>query len=225
MNIKIRIGNRIREERNAKGLTRKALAALTDDLNISRLNNYERGERTPGPEEIKQLAKALEVAPAYLMCLTDDKHPKKIPGIGALLPLLDHKQACDAVTQIQAMRSEQRDGEATFIPISVEVAMDLGKNAFALKMTDDSMHPDFQVNDILIIDPDRKPNPGNFVVARLEDDNEVIVRRYRQLSAVKKEHVIELLATNDAWANSRIENDNNSKMIGSVITLIRKLKL
>ena len=225
MNIKIKIGNRIREERNAKGLTRKVLAELTDDLNISRLNNYERGERTPGPEEIKQLAKALDVSPAYLMCLSDDKQPKKIPGLGALLLLLDHKQAGDAVIQIQTMRNEQCIGEATFIPISTELAIDLGENAFALKMKDDSMHPDLQLNDILIIDPDREPNPGNFVVARLEDDNEVIVRRYRQLSAVKKEPVIELLAMNDAWANIRIENDNSSRMIGSVITLIRKLKL
>ena len=100
------------------------------------------------------------------MCLTDEKRPKKIPGLGALLPLLSHSQAMDAVTHIQTMRDEQCVGETTFIPINTEFSIDLGNNAFALKMKDDSMHPDLQLNDILIIDPYSPPTPGNFVVAR-----------------------------------------------------------
>ncbi len=46
MNIKEEIGARIFQERQAKGLTRKALAELTDDLKPSRINNWERGLRT-----------------------------------------------------------------------------------------------------------------------------------------------------------------------------------
>ncbi|VEB33681.1 helix-turn-helix domain-containing protein [Legionella cherrii] len=59
----------------AKELTRKALAELTKNLKVSRINNYERGERTPGPDEIKQLAHALEVAPAFfnVFCLMTSK--------------------------------------------------------------------------------------------------------------------------------------------------------
>ena len=53
MNIKEKIGQRIMTERKAKGLTRKALAELTDDLKQSRINNWEHGTRTPGPEEIR----------------------------------------------------------------------------------------------------------------------------------------------------------------------------
>lgn len=79
MSIKEQIGQRIQAARLEKGLTRKALAELTNDLKQSRINNWERGDRTPGPEEIKQLAKALEVSAAYLMCLTDEKQPKKYP--------------------------------------------------------------------------------------------------------------------------------------------------
>lgn len=47
MSIKEKIGLRIKQERMSKKLTMKALAELTDNLNISRINNYERGERTP----------------------------------------------------------------------------------------------------------------------------------------------------------------------------------
>ena len=44
MNVKEKIGQRIKQERTAKGLTRKALSELTENLNISRINNYERGK-------------------------------------------------------------------------------------------------------------------------------------------------------------------------------------
>lgn len=225
MNIKIKIGNRIREERENKGLTRKSLGELTDDLNISRINNYERGERTPGPEEIKQLAKALDVSPAYLMCLTDSKHPYHLyqGPVGALIPLLDHQQACDPVPFVQAIKNE-RFGESLFIPISNELAECLGENAFALRMKDESMEPELKINDILIIDPSQEPNPGGFVVAQLEDSQAVIVRRYKQLSA-KKNHEYELAAINDAWANICVDSGVKSNLIGPVINLSRRLKL
>ena len=67
--IKEKIGQRIYEARKAKGLSQQGLANLTTDLKQSRINNWENGLRTPGPEEIKQLANALEVPAAFLMCL------------------------------------------------------------------------------------------------------------------------------------------------------------
>ena len=91
-------------------------------------------------------------------------------------------------------------------------------------MKDDSMRPELKIHDVLIVDPDQAPNPGNFVVAKLEDDGEVIVRRYRQLSAVKKTHEFELLAMNDAWASIRVDSAGKSTMIGAVITLMRRLQ-
>lgn len=97
MSIREKIGKRINDARKAKGLTRQSLADLTDDIKPSRINNWERGTRMPGPEEITQLAKALEVSPAFLMGLSDELDGKfsKTSGIGALIPLLDYKQACD----------------------------------------------------------------------------------------------------------------------------------
>ena len=223
MNIKEEIGHRIEAERKAKGLTRKALAELTDDLKQSRINNWERGIRTPGPEEIKQLAKALDVSPSFLMCLTDHKQHPHTTSVGALIPLLDHQQACDAHRWVQAIKNGECGEGVSFIPISNELAAGLGEYAFALKMKDDSMRPELKIHDILIINPDCIPNPGNFVVARLEDDSEAIVRRYKQLSAVKKSHEFELLALNDAWASIRVDNTNKGNTVGAVMSFIRKL--
>lgn len=219
MNIKEEIGRRICEARKAKGLTRKALAEATDDLKPSRINNWERGDRTPGPEEIKQLSKVLDVSPAFLMCLTDEKRPKKVAGLGALIPLLDHKQARDPQIQIQAIRRGEGLEGIIFIPISVELSSHLSEYAFALKMIDDSMEPELRRGDILIIDPDKTPSPGGFVAALVGNSNEIILRRYKQLSASNVMQQFELLAENTHWACIQ----DNAKIMGAVCSLNRLL--
>ncbi len=219
-NIKEKIGQRILEARKHKELTRKALAELTDDLKPSRIANWESGLRTPGPSEVKQLAEALDVAPGYLMCLTDDKQIKKtFPWLGALIPLLNPQQACDSKASIEKMKKTS-DHAASFIPLIPELSKGLGENAFALHMPDDSMTPELDVDDILIVDPEQTARPGGLVVARLQD-NEVVVRRYKQLSAPQSGKAYELIAINNNWANIQVREDNHHQIIGVVLTLIR----
>ncbi|HAT9718716.1 TPA: helix-turn-helix domain-containing protein [Legionella pneumophila subsp. pneumophila] len=225
MNIKEKIGQRIMNERKAKGLTRKALAELTGELKISRINNYERGDRTPGPTEIKLLADVLEVSASYLMCLTDNREGKmtKSLGMGALIPVLDFKQAIDAAAFIQKIK-EDVDTKVEFIPVSTAVGDSIGKNAFALQIKDESMMPEFRINDVLIVDPDTSPKPGDFVVALIEGEREVIVRKYKQLSASKEAQQFELIALNEDWADIRVGScEMQAQIIGPGVSLIRRL--
>ncbi|CBJ13310.1 putative phage repressor [Legionella longbeachae NSW150] len=226
MNIKKKIGQRIMIERKAKGLTRKALAELTGELKISRINNYERGDRTPGPTEIKLLADVLEVSASYLMCLTDNREGKitKSPGMGALIPVLDYKQAADLDNCIQKIK-EDVDTRVEFIPVSSVVSDSIGKNAFALQIKDESMVPEFRINDILILDPETSPKPGDFVVALIEGEQEVIIRKYKQLSASKEAQQFELIALNEDWADIRVGfSEMKAQIIGCGISLVRGLK-
>ncbi|QIN36800.1 LexA family protein [Legionella longbeachae] len=226
MNIKEKIGQRIMSERKAKGLTRKALAELTGELKISRINNYERGDRTPGPTEIKLLADVLEVSASYLMCLTDNREGKmtKSPGMGALIPVLDYKQAIDPAALIQKIK-EDVDTKVEFIPVSTAVSDSIGKNAFALQIKDESMIPEFRINDVIVIDPDTSPRPGDFVVALIEGEQEVIVRKYKQLSASKEVREFELIALNEDWADIRVgSNEMQAQIIGCGVSLARELR-
>ncbi len=227
MNIKEKIGQRIKQERTSKGLTRKALAELTETLKVSRINNYERGERTPGPEEIKQLAQALEVAPAFLMCLSDDKQGKlsKIPGLGMLVPVLDYKQAANPEPYIKEIKSAEYSEKLRFIPVSPNLAERLSANAFALEVKDESMLPEFKLNDILIIEPLLSPNPSDYVVARCSSDDEIVIRKYKQLSVSKAHQKFELVALNSDWANIEINENFEIDLIGCVISLNRTIKL
>lgn len=226
MNIKEKIGQRIMSERKAKGLTRKALAELTSELKISRINNYERGDRTPGPTEIKLLADALDVSASYLMCLTDNREGKiaKPPGMGALVPVLDFKQAMDSAAFIQKIK-ENADTKVEFVPVSTALSDSIGKNAFALKIKDESMMPEFRLKDVIIVDPDTKPKPGDFVVALIDGEQEVIVRKYKQLSASKEIQQFELIALNEDWADIRVDsNEMKARIIGCGVSLVRGLK-
>ncbi|RAP38513.1 LexA family transcriptional repressor [Legionella quinlivanii] len=226
MNIKEKIGQRIKQERISKGLTRKALSELTENLKISRINNYERGERTPGPEEIKQLAQALEVSAAFLMCLSDDKQgrAKKNSHFGALIPILDFQQACNAEVAIENIRQNHNSETQKFIPVAANSSEHLSGNAFALEINDDSMAPEFRVNDKVIIDPENFPKPGDFVAAKLDEDNAVIIRKYKQLSTSKTAPEFELIALNNNWANVQITDEVSAKIIGTIIYLNRIIK-
>ncbi|QRN02952.1 helix-turn-helix domain-containing protein [Legionella sp. MW5194] len=221
MSIKEQIGQRIQAARQEKGLTLKALAGLTDDLKQSRINNWERGDRTPGPEEIKQLAKALDVSAAYLMCLTDEKQPKKIPGLGALIPILDYQQACDPVAAIEAIKSEINQDRVSFIPVAADLAQRLGENAFALKIKDDSMSPELRINDLLLVSLNVNPSPGNFVVALINGAEAVIVRRYKQLSVNKNFQSFELKAENDNWGVIQVTDKNDCTVKGIISCVVR----
>ena len=43
---------------------------------------------------------------------------------------------------------------------------DISEYTFALRIEGDSMEPDFKAGDIIIVDPEVEPTPGEFVVAR-----------------------------------------------------------
>mgnify|MGYP000163756669 CR=1 FL=1 len=224
-NIKKLIGQRIQVERKARGLTQAKLAELAGGLKQPRINNWEQGIRTPGPEEIKQLANVLEVSPAFLMCLTDRKQPHPLDKnyVGALIPLLGPDQLDDPQRWIQSIKEGEYDGEITLMPITVALAKMVGENAFALKMEDESMEPELKQYDVLIVNPDAMPKPGNLVVVKSDDNPEVIVRRYKQLSISKSTQLFELLATNKNWPDIQNHELVGFKILGTVFYLNRQM--
>lgn len=219
MNIKKEIGKRILEARKTKGLTLKALGELAGGLKQTRLTNWEQGLRTPGPEEIKQLAEALDVSPAFLMCLSNEKQFKEIKSPSQLIPLLDYKQATEATRYISAINRLENSPEIVFISASTALLTGLSTNAFALKIADDSMLPEIRVNDVLVIDPAVVPSPGNYVAVKISNKSEVIICQYKKLSYASED--FELLTLNDNWPNIRICDGMQVEIIGVVVQNIR----
>jgi transcriptional regulator with XRE-family HTH domain len=73
MDLTKKIGQRLREARQAQRLSLAELAARTKSLSKSRISNYEQGIRRMGLEEAQVLAAALgTVTPIYLLCLDEN---------------------------------------------------------------------------------------------------------------------------------------------------------
>lgn len=219
LNIKKEIGKRIFEARKLKGLTLKALGELAGGLKQTRLTNWEQGARTPGPEEIKLLAKALDVSPAYLMCLSDKNQRRNTKNPSQLIPLLDHRQACDAPMYINAIREHKQSEDVVYISVSTALLPELSVDAFALKMTDESMMPEIRVNDVLVIDPSISPAPGDYVVVKMANKPETIVCLYKKLSYTSPE--FELVTLNDNWPNVKETKSIEIEIVGKVKQIMR----
>ena len=80
---------------------------------------------------------------------------------------------------------------------------DLGPLAFALTVRGASMEPEFREGDTIIIDPDVKPAPGDFVVAKNLDD-EATFKKYRPRGINERgQLVIELIPLNEDFPSLR----------------------
>lgn len=219
LNIKKEIGRRILEARKAKGLTLKELGELSGGLKQTRLTNWEQGTRTPGPEEIKLLAQALDVSPAFLMCLSDDRESKQTKSPSQLIPLLDHRQACDVELHIKAVSEQKQPNDVIFISVSTTLLPELSTDAFALKMADDSMTPEFRVSDVLVIDPSMSPKPGDYVAVKVHGEPDVIICQFKKLSYTSSE--FELLTLNEHWPNIKVSDGLEIEIVGKVTQKIR----
>lgn len=225
MSIQQIIGTRIREARKKLGLSLKELSEMTEGLKASRITNWEHGTRTPGPDEAKQLGKALQVSAAYLMGLSDDPTPgvvSKIPGLVGIIPILSTQEALQAENIIRKI-SEKKDDFVQFIPLGEDFKQDFTTETFALRVKDDSMSPALNQHDLVIVNPHRKAQPGVFVVAQIGNQQEAVIREYRQISLNNQHESFELIALNPKWANVTANKPADAQIIGVVCQTTRIL--
>lgn len=99
----------------------------------------------------------------------------------------------------------------------------IGKHGFALKIKGKSMEPDFKEGDLVLIDPDLQPNPGDFVVAK-NSEEEATFKRYRPRGMNDKgEFYFELVPLNEDFETMRSDRQS-IQIIGVAIDHIRSLR-
>lgn len=95
--------------------------------------------------------------------------------------------------------------------------------AFFLQIDGDSMQPDFQQGDRVLIDPDVRPRPGDFVVAR-NSKQEATFKKYRVRGiAVDGSEVFELVPLNDNYPVMR-SDEHELTVIGTMVEHRRKFR-
>lgn len=92
-----------------------------------------------------------------------------------------------------------------------------GKHTFALRITGNSMEPEFREGDVVVIDPDVAPNAGDYVVARNHEEAATFKKyRPRGIDPDSGAAVFELVPLNDDYAtmDSRVER---IQIIGTMV--------
>ncbi|WP_217646582.1 LexA family transcriptional regulator [Nitrosomonas sp. Nm34] len=212
-------GKRIQEARKEMGLTQPQLAKLAG-LSQTTISDIERG-RNSGSGAVTALARVLKVNPEWLAegrrpkRKKDSLHPEFI-GVEIIeantkgVPLISWVQAGN---WSEAINNFAPGDAKRWVPCPAQHS----ERTFALRVSGISMfnpsgEKSFRDGDIIYVDPARHPCNGSFVVARLDDSNEVT---FKQL-IIEGDHKY-LRAINPDWPNKIIQINSNATICGVVI--------
>lgn len=215
MHIREKIGERITQARKALGITIKELAARTGELSAARISNWEQGTRSPGPMEAKLLASALNVSASFLLCLTDNPSGEISLNRDAprVVPMLKMNQALLA-KEILHDKNLLENSKSKILFDSV-LGKDVGTNIFALFLEDNSMEPEFHKNDLIIVDADAKPIPGDYVLVYIPKKEQSYLRKYSESST--NNCLYQLLAHNELWPTIEVTDQKDAIILGTII--------
>ncbi|MGN5085933.1 LexA family protein [Aeromonas hydrophila] len=195
------MSNVIKSRRKALKMTQDELALLVGVSRVS-ISQWERGDTSPKGPNFLKLAKTLGVAPESLLLGENDEvgssrgfnnvEPAVIPQ-GSRVPILSYVQAghwrgmCEQATGF--------DGNVEYVAASV----DIGPCGFGLWLRGNSMTPFFNEGDLVIVDPDEQPRPGDYVVAK-NGGEEATFKKYRPRGIDENgQEVFELVPLNDDY--------------------------
>lgn len=93
-----------------------------------------------------------------------------------------------------------------------------GRNLFAVTVTNDSMEPRFHEGDVLIVNPNLEAGNGDYVIAKLRDENEATFKKLVVHGPGKKgESLIILRPLNPSYQDMVITEPGGVEIIGKVV--------
>lgn len=163
------LAQRLKHARESKKLTQASLAnqsGVSQQL-ISRLESA----KVESTTEIFPLADALGVSARWLATgqgAMQEEQEQSRPKPLTYVPLVSWVAAGN-----WREMAEDASEKADMLPIACKV----GRNAYALQIRGDSMEPGFPNGSYIVVDPDLSPQPGSYVVVRLDDAHEATFKQ------------------------------------------------
>lgn len=188
MDIKSKIGLRIKESRKSRNLTAVQLAEITG-FSAQRISNWERGTRTPKFEDAEILGNILGVSPAWLLFLdidnpTNKSNFKTIPIIGT---------------------SSSIEG---FLPVPSTIEMHICEHSFSIIINDKSMSPTYDDGDIVTFCKEDRKN-SDLALIKINASGENL---FRKISTDSNTYILSPL--NSDWPQIRLESRSMFQIIG-----------
>lgn len=199
------LADRVKQRRIELGLT-QAEAAEKAGIRQQSWASIEEG-KTLKPRNIVGIAESLKSDPSWLM---NGGNFQPVSEVNTRrIPLISYVQAGEMATKSPI---EALDGSCEYVMTD----MDWSEYTFALKIIGDSMEPDFKAGDVIIVDPEIEPAPGEFVVAK-NGEHEATFKKYRPTTVTEdgRQH-FELLPLNDDYPIMK-SAEHNIQIIGTMV--------
>lgn len=201
--------------RRLKALKKSARAASIEAAGKPDVIRQIKDGHQPGMDRVIKLAKVLKTSSGYLLGETDEDRPPAEPTSRAV-PLLD-------LAMIGQWSDQRRDYDA---PQGIQVVpdTDVSREAFAVVVQGNAMtapdgrEPTFRAGDLIIVDPNVRPNPGDFVIARVAESPEAIFAQYRvRRDRDSGRSFIELVPLNPAWPTLTLDWRQTGEVVATMV--------
>jgi len=207
------IGERIRDARARAGLTQQELGGRCG-VSRAAVAQWENGTTQPSLAHLRRVADGLGVWVSWLTGESEDPEggaQAALASRGRPVPVIDYVQA-GAWNAVADPYPPGRGMDALVTERTV------GPHAFALVVRGDSMEREFRDGDKIIVDPEVAPQPGDYVVAKVDGEGEATFKKYRPRGAdAEGRPVIDLVPLNEDWPVLRIDAARPGRILGTLV--------
>ncbi len=157
------------------------------------------------PEEVKPVFAAASRVPGFPDGAELDNIEASALGRGREIPVVGMVQAGDF--------TPTEDGEFPPGVADSYVYTDRkGKNLYGARITNDSMEPGFHEGDVLVINPNLEARSGDYVIAKLMEDNEATFKKL-----IIHENLVILRPLNPRYEDIVITEPEKVAVVGKVV--------
>lgn len=213
--------DRLRKVRIQKGFSTSSDAARAYGWNQNTYISHENGNRGLSPKSAERYARAYGVSVGWLLTgenppkwLNDNEIPSELKPVRQIPRLTMNELApLQEGTYVEHLT---RCTEFSAIGIDPN----LGAHVFKVVLDDGSMAPDFKQGEMITVDPDQKPQPGDYVLAVTRGN--ALFRWLRNAGFDDQgQPLLELAPINEAWAPQPVTED--TWIVGQAIRHTRNL--
>jgi len=197
---KMNIGEFIKKKRQEKNLSLRELAKKAN-MSHTYIARLEQNKLRPTFEKLQIILEALNVS------------IKEFLGIDRSMPLEKEERLIPIISWVQA--GSWHEVWDAFLPGQADewISTDLvGENMFALIVKGDSMEPEFREGDIIIVNPNIEPKPGDFVIVKDEDNEEATFKQLKRFG-----DLIVLHPLNPKYPDIELTPRHKVRIIGKVV--------
>lgn len=190
------MASRLKKFREERKISQRELSRLTG-IEQGTLSRIERGEMGLVSPHAKKISQVLGISEARLLGIVSNITPGQIGS--RRIPIMD-------LTQLGKPPASEHDASTDLMASYVLSDFPRSVNTFAMYIRGDSMEPTFCEGDLVVVDPDVSIKPGDFVIARI-GNWENVFRRYRDLGLNPDGNkIFELIPLNSLYASVRSDH-------------------